>query len=327
MVGSMMLKILAERTQLPIGEVSAVATARSAGSEVKFRDKSLVVADIASFDFKSTDIALFAGGDVASAEYVKKAAAAGAVVIDNSSTFRMDPEVPLVVPEVNSHVIKQHKGIIANPNCSTIQMMSVLAPLHKAFDLKSVNVATYQSVSGAGKEAVEELRRQTKAILEGQTVEGKSCFPKRIGFNLFPQIGSFDEDGNTTEESKMVNETKKILEIPALPVLATCVRVPVFFAHSEAVQASFAKECSPEEVRAILSHAPCVRVMDEPSRELYPTPAEGEEQDDVLVGRIRRDPTVEHGISMWVVADNLRKGAATNAVNIAQALIEERDAE
>ena len=322
-----MLKILAERTQLPIGKVSAVATARSAGSVVKFRDESLVVADIASFDFKGIDIALFAGGDVAAAEYVKKAAAAGAVAIDNSSIFLMDPEVPLVVPEVNGHAIKHHKGIIANPNCSTIQMMSVLAPLHKAFGLKSVSVATYQSVSGAGKEAVEELRRQTKAMLEGQPIEGKSCFPKRIGFNLFPQIGSFDEEGNTTEETKMVNETKKILELPEVPVLATCVRVPVFFAHSEAVQAAFEKECSPEEVRAILSKAPCVKVMDDPSKEIYPTPVEGEDQDLVLVGRIRRDPTVEHGISMWVVADNLRKGAATNAVNIAQALTEERDAE
>lgn len=327
LVGSMMLKVLAERTQLPIGKVSAVATARSAGSEVKFRDESLVVADIASFDFKGVDIALFAGGDVAAAEYVKKAAAAGAVAIDNSSIFRMDPEVPLVVPEVNGHAIKQHKGIIANPNCSTIQMMSVLAPLHKAFGLKSVSVATYQSVSGAGKEAVEELRRQTKAMLEGKAIEGKSCFPKRIGFNLFPQIGSFDGEGNTTEETKMVNETKKILELPEIPVLATCVRVPVFFAHSEAVQASFEKECSPEEARAILSKAPCVKVMDDPSQGIYPTPVEGEDQDLVLVGRIRRDPTVEHGISMWVVADNLRKGAATNAVNIAQALIEERDAE
>lgn len=327
LVGSMMLKILAERVQLPIGKVSAVATARSAGTEVKFRNESLVVADIASFDFKGIDIALFAGGDVASAEYVRKAASAGAVVIDNSSTFRMDPDVPLVVPEVNGYAIKKHKGIIANPNCSTIQMMSVLAPLHKAFGLKSVSVATYQSVSGAGKEAVEELHRQTRAMLEGKEVEGKSCFPKRIGFNLFPQIGSFDEDGSTTEETKMVNETKKILDLPEVPVLATCVRVPVFFAHSEAVQASFAKECSPQEAKAILSKAPCVKVMDEPSQELYPTPAEGENQDDVLVGRIRRDPTVEHGLAMWVVADNLRKGAATNAVNIAQALIEERDAE
>lgn len=327
MVGSMMLKVLAERTQLPIGKVSAVATARSSGSEVKFRDQWLVVADIATFDFKGVDIALFAGGDVAAAEYVKKAAAAGAVAIDNSSTFRMDPEVPLIVPEVNGQAIKGHKGIIANPNCSTIQMMSVLAPLHKAFTLKGVSVATYQSVSGAGKEAVEELRRQTKELLEGQAVEGKSCFPKRIGFNLFPQIGSFDEEGHSTEEAKMVNETRKILDIPNLPVLATCVRVPVFFAHSEAVQASFAQECSPQEVRAILSQAPCVKVMDEPSKGVYPTPAEGENQDLVLVGRIRRDPTFEYGISMWVVADNLRKGAATNAVNIAQALIEGRGAE
>ncbi|MGM9992719.1 MAG: aspartate-semialdehyde dehydrogenase [Candidatus Bruticola sp.] len=326
LVGSMMLKVLAERINIPINMVKAAATYRSAGTYVPFREQKIMVEDIASFDFSGIDIALFAGGDIASADYVHRAVAAGAVVIDNSSTFRMDPQVPLVVPEVNGQALSEHKGIIANPNCSTIQMMSVLAPLHRAFGLQSVSVATYQSVSGAGKEAVEELRCQTGAILSDvDTVESK-VFPKRIGFNLFPQIGSFDASGNTTEEVKMVNETRKILELPNLPVLATCVRVPVFFAHSEAVQASFVRECSPEEAIALLSQAPCVKVMDDPGCELYPTPADGENQDEVLVGRIRRDPTSAHGLAMWIVADNLRKGAAVNAVNIAQALIERGDA-
>ncbi|MGM9999288.1 MAG: aspartate-semialdehyde dehydrogenase [Candidatus Bruticola sp.] len=326
LVGSMMLRILAERVNIPVNKVKVAATSRSAGTVVKFRDQDLIVDDIASFNFQGVDIALFAGGDTASVDYVRRAAAVGAVVIDNSSAFRMDPQVPLVVPEVNGQALSKHNGIIANPNCSTIQMMSVLAPLHRAFGLQSVSVATYQSVSGAGKEAVEELRRQTGNILSGLDTGENKVFPKRIGFNLFPQIGSFDENGSTTEETKMVNETRKILELPNLPVLATCVRVPVFFAHSEAVQASFAQECSPEAATELLRQAPCVKVMDDPGSELYPTPLDGENQDEVLVGRIRRDHTSTHGLAMWVVADNLRKGAAVNAVNIAQTLIERGDA-
>ncbi|MCR4783633.1 MAG: aspartate-semialdehyde dehydrogenase [bacterium] len=336
LVGGTMLTVLAERSGLPIDKVFAVASSRSAGSQVEFRGSFLPVADIAEFDFSQVDIALFAGGDVASADYVKKAAAAGALVIDNSSTFRMHEDVPLVVPEVNGETIKENHGIIANPNCSTIQMMSAVAPLHRAWGLVSLSVASYQSVSGAGKEAVKELRQQATEFLQaceavsghcaqsaaGELAKKESVFPRPIAFNLFPQIGSFDIDGNSTEETKMVNETKKILGLPNLPVVATCVRVPVFFAHSEVVHVGFSKPTSVEEAKAILSQAPCVRLLDDPSEGIYPTPLDGEHQDDVLVGRIRRDPTSENGLVMWVVADNLRKGAATNAVNIAQAWIE-----
>lgn len=325
LVGGTMLQVLAESEDMAIGSVRAMATARSAGCSVEFRGRSIQVEDIASADFSGVDIALFAGGDIASADYAHRAAEQGAVVIDNSATFRMDPQVPLVVPEVNAHALKDHKGIIANPNCSTIQMMSVLGPLHKTFGLKSVSVSTYQSVSGAGKEAVKELVAQSEAFVkggaDGAEVPESGIFPRRIAFNLFPQIGSFGADGISTEERKMVEETRKILEIPGLPVLATCVRVPVFFAHSEAVQAAFDKPCNAEEARALLEEAPCVKVMDDTAAGVYPTPADAEHQDLVLVGRLRRDITAENGLAMWVVADNLRKGAATNAVNIARALI------
>ena len=323
LVGSTMLKVLAENTDIPVKSLRAMATRRTAGTVIDFRGTPVTVEDVASADFTGIDAALFAGGDIASAEYAPKAVAQGAVVIDNSSTYRQAPDVPLVIPEVNAHALTKDTKLIANPNCSTIQMLSALAPLHRAWGLKSVSVATYQSVSGAGKEAVEELRRQAAAIGRGEAAEESKVFPHRIAFNLFPQIGSFNEDGISGEEYKMVVETRKIMELPDIPVLATCVRVPVFFAHSEAVQAAFEKPCDPEEARRLLAQAPDVKVIDDSAAAVYPTPLDAEDQDLVLVGRIRRDITApgSNGLAMWVVADNLRKGAATNAVNILKAMI------
>ena len=321
LVGGTMLSVLEEDRELPIGQLRLMATANSAGKRLPFRDQEIAVEDVAQASFKGVDIALFAGGETASADYVRRAVAEGAVAIDNSSLFRMDPQVPLVVPEVNGQALERHRGIIANPNCSTIQLMPVLAALHREWGVESVSIASYQSVSGAGKEAVQELRQSTADFLAGQPRRQSKVFPHSIAFNLFPQIGSFDSEGHSTEEWKMVCEARKIMDLPQLPVLATCVRVPVFFAHSEAVQMSFSKACDPQRAREILAQTPCVKVLDDTAKGLYPTPIDGEGQDLVLVGRIRRDMTAKHGLAMWIVADNLRKGAATNAVNIARALI------
>ncbi len=319
-VGSTMLQVLAER-KLPLAGVRALASARSAGTLLPWKDLQLPVEDVAGADFRGVDIALFAGGEIASSEYAPRARAEGAVVIDNSATFRMDPEVPLVVPEVNPHHLQGHRGLVANPNCSTIQMVVALAPLHAAAGLKRVAVSTYQSVSGTGKEALEELEEQTRARMEGRPSPPARVYPKPIAFNLLPQIASFGEDGYTGEEQKMIQETRKILDLPELPVVATCVRVPVFFAHSEVVYVETDRDLRPEEAREILRCAPGIRLVDEPARGEYPTPLEAEHQDLVLVGRVRRDPSVTHGLAMWVVADNLRKGAATNAIQIAETLI------
>ncbi|MBQ7530073.1 aspartate-semialdehyde dehydrogenase [bacterium] len=316
LVGSTMLKILGE-TSLPIGSVRALATGRSKGSYVDFREEKILVEDVAQSSFKGVDIALFAGGEIASTDFAPRAVEEGAVVIDNSSAYRQDPQVPLVVPEVNASALNGGARLIANPNCSTIQMISILGPLHRAWEVTGVSVATYQSVSGAGKNGLDELRGQTEQFLKGGVSLDSKTFPRQIAINLFPQIGSFNEDGLSTEEEKMVLETRKILSLPALPVLATCVRVPVFFAHSEALQISFSQESSPEKARELLKKAPDVEVVDDLINGVYPTPIDAEGQDKVLVGRIRRDPTRPNGLSMWVVADNLRKGAATNAVNIA----------
>lgn len=320
LVGSTMLRVLGE-TSLPIGSVRALATGRSKGSYVDFRGEKIVVEDVAQTSFKDIDIALFAGGEIASTDFAPRAVEEGAVVIDNSSAYRQDPQVPLVVPEVNASALNDGARLIANPNCSTIQMISILGPLHRAWEVTGVSVATYQSVSGAGKNGLDELRQQTEHFLRDEDNLEHKTFPRQIAFNLFPQIGSFNEDGLSTEEEKMVLETRKILSLPQLPVLATCVRVPVFFAHSEALQISFAHESDPQKARDILKKAPDVEVVDDLSKGVYPTPIDAQGQDKVLIGRIRRDPTRPNGLSMWVVADNLRKGAATNAVNIAKALI------
>lgn len=322
-VGREMLKILSER-KFPVREVVPLASARSAGKEVSFGDvKILKVQDLAKYDFSGTDIALFSPGSKVSAEYAPKAGAAKCIVIDNTSQFRMDPEVPLVVPEVNPDAISEYtkKYIIANPNCSTIQMVTALKPLHTAAKIKRIVVSTYQSVSGAGKEAMDELFDQTKAVYMNSKV-APSKFTKQISFNLIPQIDSFADDGYTKEELKMVNETKKILD-PNIEVSATCVRVPVFVGHSESINIEFENPITPEEVRKILSKAPGVTVVDDPAKGGYITPVEVVGQDDVFVSRIRKDPTIKNGINLWCVGDNLRKGAALNAIQIAETLIKD----
>jgi len=322
-VGREILKILAER-KFPVREVVALASMRSAGREVSFGDhKVLKVQDLAKYDFRGTDIALFSPGSKVSAEYAPKAAAAKCIVIDNTSQFRMDADVPLVVPEVNAAAISEYtkRYIIANPNCSTIQMVVALKPLHDAAKIKRIVVSTYQSVSGAGKEAMDELFTQTKAVYMNDKV-APSKFTKRISFNVIPHIDSFADGGYTKEELKMVNETKKILDKNIL-VSATCVRVPVFVGHSESINIEFEKPISPDEVRAILSKAPGVRVVDKAENGGYATPVEVVGEDDVLVSRIRKDNTIKNGINLWVVGDNLRKGAALNAVQIAEALVKD----
>jgi aspartate-semialdehyde dehydrogenase len=320
-VGREILKTLAER-EFPADEVIALASERSVGMEVSYgEDKILKVKDLAKFDFKGVDIALSSPGAKVSAIYSPRAAAAGCVVIDNTSHFRMDPDVPLVVPEVNPEAIAEYtkKGIIANPNCSTIQMVVALKPLHDLAKIKRVVVATYQSVSGAGKDAMDELFEQTRAIYVNDPVEPKK-FPKPIAFNLIPQIDVFMEDGSTKEEWKMVVETQKILD-PKIKITATCVRVPVFVSHSEVVNIEFANPITVEEARKALKKAPGVAVYDERKPGGYITPMEVAGEDPVFVSRIREDLTVKHGLSMWVVGDNLRKGAALNAVQIAEVLI------
>lgn len=324
-VGSTMLKVLAQ-SSIPVRQVRALATARSAGTEFFFGDQKVVVEDIAQASFAGVDVALFAGGEIASSDYAPKAVAAGALVVDNSSHFRMDPQVPLVVPEVNPQHLLNHKRLVANPNCSTIQMVLALAPLHAAAGLKKVSVATYQSVSGTGKPAIDELTQQQAAVANGTKIPAPQAYTRQICNNLIPQIASFDEDGYSGEERKMIMETRRILDLPNLPVCATCVRVPVFYAHSEVVQAEFERPLSVAQARRLLADFPGIKVIDDPQNEKYPTPIDAEGQDLVFVGRVRRDETVENGLVMWVVGDNLRKGAATNAVQIAELLLKQQSA-
>jgi aspartate-semialdehyde dehydrogenase len=319
-VGREMLDILVER-DFPADEVVAIASRRSQGTECSFGDKTLKVKALDHYDFSDVDICLMSAGGAVSKEWSPKIAAAGAVVIDNSSAWRMDPDVPLIVPEVNADTIKGFvkKNIIANPNCSTAQLVVALKPLHDAAKIKRVVVATYQSVSGAGKEAMDELFSQTKAIFTVNEVEGKK-FPKRIAFNVIPQIDVFMDDGYTKEEWKMMMETKKILD-PKIKLTATCVRVPVFVGHSEAVNIEFENPISADEAREILRKAPGCLVIDKREPGGYVTPYECVGEDATYISRIREDGTVENGLEMWVVSDNLRKGAALNAVQIAEVLI------
>jgi aspartate-semialdehyde dehydrogenase len=320
-VGREMLATLAQR-EFPVDEVAAVASSRSAGAEVSFgEDEVLKVKSLDSFDFTGWDIALFSPGAKVSAVHAPRAAASGCVVIDNTSQFRMEPDVPLVVPEVNAKAIAGYtkRNIIANPNCSTIQMVVALKPLHMLATIKRVVVATYQSVSGAGKEGMDELFNQTRAIYMNGSVE-HSKFTKQIAFNCIPHIDVFMEDGATKEEWKMAVETRKILD-PNIKVSATCVRVPVFIGHAEAVNVEFERPIDVAAARAALKKAPGITVIDHRVDEGYVTPAECAGDDPVYVSRIRKDPTVENGLSLWVVADNLRKGAALNAVQIAETLI------
>ena len=320
-VGREILNILAER-QFPLDEVAAVASSRSTGDEIDFGEtgETLKVKNLEHFDFVGWDIALFAAGSDVSKIYVPKAAQAGCTVIDNSSLYRMDPDVPLIVPEVNAEAISGYtrKNIIANPNCSTAQLVVALKPLHDAAKIKRVVIATYQSVSGSGKAAMDELFEQSRNIFVGDQNE-PVVYPKQIAFNVIPQAGDFLEDGSTTEEWKLVVETKKILD-PAIKVSATCVRVPVFVSHSEAVNIEFENEISADEAREILREAPGVIVVDKREPGGYVTPVEAVGDYATYVSRIREDSTVENGLSLWVVSDNLRKGAALNAVQIAELL-------
>jgi aspartate-semialdehyde dehydrogenase len=319
-VGREMLGILAERG-FPADEVVALASRRSMGVEVSYGDKTLKCKALEHFDFSDTDICLMSAGGAVSKEWSPKIAAQGAVVIDNSSAWRYDSDVPLVVPEVNADAVVgfTKRGIIANPNCSTIQMVVALKPLHDKATIKRVVVATYQSVSGAGKDGMDELDRQTKAIYSLQDAEMKK-FPKKIAFNVIPHIDVFMEDGYTKEEWKMMAETKKILD-PKIKVTATCVRVPVFVSHSEAVNIEFENPISPDEAMEILRKAPGCLVVDKREPGGYMTPVEATGEDATYISRIREDATVENGLSMWVVSDNLRKGAALNAIQIAEVLI------
>lgn len=321
-VGREMLQTVSER-EFPVSEVYALASGKSAGGEVSFgEDNVLTVEDLAAFDFKGIDICLSSAGAKVSAEFAPRAAKAGCVVIDNTSQFRMDPDVPLVVPEVNPEAIAAYKKrhIIANPNCSTIQMLVALKPLHDLATIKRIVVATYQSVSGAGREAMDELFNQTRAVYVNDPIV-KEQFKKQIAFNVIPQIDVFMEDGTTKEEWKMAVETKKILDTK-IKVSATCVRVPVFIGHAEAVNVEFEKPISASEARAALKKAPGVSVIDRRHEEGFVTPVECAGDDFVFVSRIREDISVENGLNLWIVADNLRKGAALNAVQIAEILAE-----
>ncbi len=318
-VGREMLGVLAER-RFPASEVVALASTRSTGVDVSFGDRTLKVKAIDYFDFQGTDICLMSAGSSVSKEWSPKIAAQGAIVIDNSSQWRMDREVPLVVPEVNADALGTiKKGIVANPNCSTAQLVVALKPLHDAAKIKRVVVSTYQSVSGAGKEAMDELFRQTRAVFVADPIE-KGKFTKQIAFNVIPHIDVFLDSGYTKEEWKMMVETQKILD-PDIQVTATCVRVPVFVGHSESVNIEFETPITADRARTILRSAPGVLVIDKREDEGYITPIEAAGEDATYVSRIRKDPTVEYGLSLWVVSDNLRKGAALNAVQIAEALI------
>jgi aspartate-semialdehyde dehydrogenase len=319
-VGREMLAILSERG-FDADEVVPLASRRSMGVEVSYGNRTLKIKAIENHDFSDTDICLMSAGSAISKEWSPKIAAKGCVVIDNSSCWRYDPDVPLVVPEVNADAIAgfKKKNIIANPNCSTTQLVVALKPLHDRATVKRVVVATYQSVSGAGKEAMDELFSQTRAIFVSDTPEA-SKFPKRIAFNVIPQIDVFMEDGSTKEEWKMAEETKKILD-PKIAVVATCVRVPVFIGHSEAVNVEFEKAISAEQAREILRNAPGVLVVDKREPGGYVTPFEAVGEDATYVSRIRADKTVKHGLSFWCVSDNLRKGAALNTVQIAEILV------
>ncbi|MGH8282287.1 MAG: aspartate-semialdehyde dehydrogenase [Gammaproteobacteria bacterium] len=322
-VGNAMLEILAER-KFPVGKLSALASERSAGKRVGFNGTQLKVENLAKFDFSKIQIALFSPGSKVSMEYAPKAAADGCVVIDNTSCFRYEPDVPLVVPEVNPETVAQYKsrGIIANPNCSTIQMVVALKPIYDAVGIERINVATYQSVSGAGARGIEELARQTARLLNGQTLEPGGKFPKQIAFNVLPHIDEFQENGYTREEMKIVWETRKILGDEAIWVNATAVRVPVFYGHSEALHIETREKITAVQARDLLRHAPGVVVMDERRPGGYPTAVtEAACGDAVFVGRIREDISHPRGLDLWVVGDNIRKGAALNAIQVAELLV------
>ena len=321
-VGEAMLSILEQRN-FPVGKLFLLASSRSAGSTMTFRNQEITVQDVGDFDFSQAQIGLFSAGSSVSEKYAPIAAAAGCVVIDNTAQFRYEDDIPLVVPEVNPHAIAQYKnrGIIANPNCSTIQMLVALKPIHDAVGIERINVATYQAVSGTGKEAIEELAEQTRALFNHQEVKTE-VYPKRIAFNVLPHIDVFMDNGYTKEEMKMVWETRKIMGNESIMVNATAVRVPVFYGHSEAVHVETQKKITADEARALLEKASGVQVIDGREPGGYPTAIEAAGQDATLVGRIREDISHPRGLDLWVVSDNVRKGAALNSVQIAEILIE-----
>lgn len=321
-VGNQMIACLEERN-FPVGAIRLLASSRSVGQKIDFRGEEVTVEELTADAFSGVDIALFSAGGGPSEVFAPHAAAAGCVVIDNSSAWRMDPDVPLVVPEVNPHAAAgfSKKGIIANPNCSTIQMVVALNPVYRKAGIRRIVVSTYQAVSGSGKEAIEELFNQTRALMTFQEPEA-NVYPHRIAFNCLPHIDTFLANGYTKEEMKLVNETRKIFEDDTIGVTATTVRVPVFYSHSESINVETAKKVTADEVKKLLEGASGVRVVDDPASCRYPLATEASGGDLTLVGRIREDDSIENGINMWVVADNIRKGAATNAVQIAELLIE-----
>jgi len=322
LVGETMIRVLEERN-FPVSQLYAVASNRSIGKSVDFKGKKIPVEDLETFDFSKAQIGLFSPGAEVSREYAPKAAAAGCVVIDNTSEFRYQDDIPLVVPEVNPHAIAHYKnrGIIANPNCSTIQLLVALKPIHDAVGIERVNVATYQSVSGAGREAVDELAEQSVALMSGKGPVKPKVIAKQIAFNCVPQIDKFEDNGYTKEEMKMVWETQKIMEDKTIRVNATAVRVPVFFGHSEVVNVETRKKITAKQARALLEKAPGIEVIDERRPGGYPTAAtEAANRDTVYVGRIREDISSERGLNLWIVSDNVRKGAATNSIQIAEIL-------
>ncbi len=326
MVGQKMAQVLEER-QFPYKELKMLASARSAGSKVKVGNREYVVEELKPEAFKGVDFAFFsAGGDI-SEQYAPEAVKHGAVVVDNSSAFRLNDDVPLVVPEVNPDAAREHKGIIANPNCSTIQMVVALKPLHQEAGIERVVVSTYQAVSGSGKEAMDELETQSRAYLDGKEIKAEYIPHKgaarnyQIAFNLVPQLDAFGEEGYSKEELKMIKETRKIMGLPDMRITATTVRAPIFNGHSESVNVEFARDISPERAREILEEFPGIVVQDDPANLIYPMPIDADGRNEVFVGRIRRDFSVERGLSMWVVSDNLRKGAATNSIQIAELLV------
>ncbi|MCJ7426101.1 MAG: aspartate-semialdehyde dehydrogenase [Dehalococcoidales bacterium] len=319
MVGQEFIKVLEQRN-FPMDSIELLASDRSAGKKLFVNHDELVVKETTPESFKKIDVALFSAGAETSRYFSPIAAQSGAVVVDNSSAFRMDAKVPLVVPEVNAEDIKWHKGIIANPNCSTIQMVVALNPLHKVNAIKRLVISTYQAVSGTGSAAVEELTEQAKQVLDGQTTV-PHVYPHQIAFNLLPEIDVFLDNAYTKEEWKMVEETRKIMHAPDIAISAVCVRVPVFIGHSEAVHIEFSQPMSPDEARRILAQAPGIKILDDPAISLYPQPWSAAGTDEVFVGRIHRDASHPNGLVMWVVADNLRKGAALNAVQIAEEMI------
>ena len=328
LVGREILKILEERN-FPLKNLKLLASAKSKGLKIKFKGEEIVVDETTNDSFSDVDIALFASAEAASDQFAWEAVKRDVIVIDNSSTFRMDKRVPLVVPEVNKHALKRHQGLIANPNCSTIQMVVVLKPLHDFVRIKRVVVSTYQSVSGWGKEAVEQLLSETKELMKDEILFSNvlpsninRVLPYQIAFNIIPQIDKFTDSGYTKEELKMVQETKKIMEDDKIEVTATCVRVPVFIGHSEVVNIEFEDKITKDDAKRILQSAKGVVVIDFPENKLYPMPINVENKDEVFVGRIREDRSVDFGLDMFIVSNNLRKGAATNAVQIAECIIE-----